>query len=194
MFIIKSTRICSTTVIQGLLISVLAIGFLAACSTAPNTADDRGDLRQSANSALSLARSRHGSFDSIIQAAPGFAVFPSVGKGGAIVGGAYGRGIVYKNGTQVGYTDLSQATIGFQLGGQSYTEILVFESVNALDRFRKGNYQFSSQATAVALKSGEGTNAKFEDGVAVFTMDEAGLMFEAAVGGQKFSYQEFAAR
>lgn len=189
----QSTKISGTTFIQALLISTVAFTFLAACSTAPRTVDDRSDLRTDANSALSLARSGHSSFDSIIRRAPGFAVFPSVGKGGAVVGGAYGRGIVYKNGAQVGYTDLSQATIGIQLGGQTYTEMLVFESVNALDKFRKGNYQFSSQATAVALKSGEGTNAKFEDGVAVFTMDEAGLMFEAAVGGQKFSYQAFAA-
>jgi lipid-binding SYLF domain-containing protein len=188
----QSTRISRTTFIQALLISAVAVTFLAACSTAPRTVDDRSDLRTDANSALSLARSGHSSFDSIIRGAPGFAVFPSVGKGGAVVGGAYGRGIVYKSGTQIGYTDLSQATIGLQLGGQAYTEILVFESVNALDKFRKGNYQFSSQATAVALKSGEGTNAKFEDGVAVFTMDEAGLMFEAAVGGQRFSYEAFA--
>ncbi|MDT8410127.1 MAG: hypothetical protein RQ741_11050 [Wenzhouxiangellaceae bacterium] len=187
-------RIPGATFIQSLLISALGIAFLAACSTAPNTVDDRSDLKRDANSALSQARSGHSGFDSIIRKAPGFAVFPSVGKVGAVVGGAYGRGIVYKNGTQVGYTDLSQATIGLQLGGQSYTEILVFESSNALDKFRQGNYQFSSQATAVALQSGEGTNAKFKDGVAVFTMDEAGLMFEAAVGGQKFSYQGFTSR
>lgn len=190
----QSKRIPGTTFIQGLLISAVGIAFLAACATAPNTVVDRSDLKRDANSALSLARSGHNSFDSIILAAPGFAVFPSVGKGGAVAGGAYGRGIVYKNGTQIGYTDLSQATIGFQLGGQRYTEILVFESANALDRFRQGNYQFSSQATAVALQSGEGTNARFEDGVAVFTMAETGLMFEAAVGGQKFSYEAFASR
>lgn len=187
----QSRKIARATSIPGFLMSAVGLAFLAACTTAPHTDDDRNDLRQDANSALSLARSGHRSFDNIIAAAPGFAVFPRVGKGGAVVGGAYGRGIVYKNGTPIGYTDLSQATIGLQLGGQKYTEILVFETANALDTFRRGNYQFSSQATAVALKSGEGTNAKFQDGVAVFTMDEEGLMFEASVGGQKFSYQAF---
>lgn len=190
---IRSRSIFSSTFIQALLTSAVGIAFLAACSTAPHTEDNRGDLRQDADSALELARSSHSSFDSIIRKAPGFAVFPSVGKGGAVVGGAYGRGIVYKNGAQVGYTDLSQATIGLQLGGQAYTEILVFENESSLDKFLLGNYEFSSQATAVALKSGEGANAKFRNGVAVFTMDEAGLMLEAAVGGQKFSYQAFAA-
>lgn len=189
-----SKQFPGSRLISGLLITALGIAFLAACSTAPKSAYDRSDLKQDANTALSLARASNSGFDAIIQSAPGYAVFPSVGKGGAVVGGAYGRGIVYKNGTQVGYTDLSQATVGLQLGGQAYTEILVFETTNALDKFLQGNYEFSSQATAVALQSGEGTNAKFEDGVAVFTMDEAGLMFEAGVGGQKFSYQAFASR
>ncbi|MBL39001.1 MAG: hypothetical protein CMP07_11390 [Xanthomonadales bacterium] len=187
----QSRKIDRATFISRFLVSAVGLAFLAACTTAPTSVDDRSDLRKDATTALSLARSSHSSFNKIIAAAPGFAVFPSVGKGGAVVGGAYGRGIVYKNGTQIGYTDLSQATIGLQLGAQAYTEILVFESASALDKFRKGNYEFSSQATAVALKSGEGTNAKFQDGVAVFTMDEEGLMLEAAIGGQKFSYQAF---
>lgn len=172
--------------------SAVGISFLAACATAPNSADGRYDLKRDATTALNLATSSHNSFDNIIQNAPGYVVFPAVGKGAAGVGGAYGRGIVYKHGTQIGYADLSQASIGLQLGGQSYTEILVFESVKALDKFLLGNYEFNAQATAVALQSGEGTNAKFQDGIAVFTMDEAGLMFEAAIGGQKFNYQPFA--
>jgi lipid-binding SYLF domain-containing protein len=186
---IRNTSVSRFT--YGLLISAVGISFLAACATAPNTTDRRNDLMKNATTALNLATSSHSSFDTIIRGAPGYVVFPTVGKGAAGVGGAYGRGIVYRNGTQIGYADLRQASIGLQLGGQSYTEILVFESVAALDKFLLGNYAFSAQATAVALKSGEGTNAKFENGVAVFTMDEAGLMFEAAVGGQKFSYQPF---
>jgi lipid-binding SYLF domain-containing protein len=147
-----------------------------------------------ADSALIKARSDNTGFDSIIRNAPGFAVFPTVGKGGIGVGGAYGRGIVYRNGTPIGYTDLSQGTVGAQLGAQSYTQILVFEDAHALNRFQNGNFEFSAQATAVALHSGEGANAQFRDGVAVFTMAERGLMVEAAVGGQKFSYQAFASR
>lgn len=178
----------------GLLISALGIFFLVACDTAPRPVDDRGELRQDADSALSEVTSANAGFDSIIRHAPGFVVFPTVAKGGAGIGGAYGRGIVYANGAPVGYTDLRQATVGLQLGGQTYTQILVFESLAALDRFRQGNYEFSAQATALVLHSGEGANARFDDGVAVFTMDEAGLMLEAAVGGQKFSYEAFAAR
>lgn len=193
MFTMKK-RTPATRIAVRLLMSVLAITWLAACTTAPRTVDDRSDLRRDADSALSEARSNNASFDALIRRSPGYAVFPSVGKGGALVGGAYGRGIVYANGAQVGYTDLSQATVGAQLGGQTYTQILVFESASALDRFRQGNYEFSAQATAVALHSGEGANARFEEGVAVFTMAEQGLMAEAAIGGQKFSYQAFALR
>ena len=105
------------------------------------------------------------------------------------VGGAYGKGVLYQNGTAVGYCDLTQASIGFQLGGQSYTEIIAFENKSAVDLFREGNLEFDAQVSAVALKSGAGANAKYTNGVAVFTMDEAGLMFEASVGGQQFTYQ-----
>lgn len=179
---------------QGIWILILSVGFVAACSTAPRTVQDRTDLRQEANSALSQARSGDAGFDSIIRRAPGYAVFPQVSKGGAGIGGAYGRGILYQNGTAIGYTDLSQATVGAQLGGQTYTQILVFENVAALNRFRQGNFEFSAQATAVALHSGESANARFQEGIAVFTTDEKGLMAEASVGGQKFSYQAFASR
>jgi lipid-binding SYLF domain-containing protein len=89
----------------------------------------------------------------------------------------------------VGYCDLSQASVGFQLGAQTYSEILCFEDQKAFDRFKAGTFTFDAQATAVALESGAGANAKYNEGVSVFTMDEKGLMFEAAVGGQEFSYQ-----
>jgi lipid-binding SYLF domain-containing protein len=192
--ITRSKRSRRTTFVYGLLISVMSIAMLAACATAPRTVDDRSTLRQDANSALTKARSENASFDAIIRNAPAYAVFPTIGKGGLGLGGAYGRGIVYANGTQIGYTDVSQGTVGAQIGGQTYTQILVFENAYALDRFREGNFEFSAQATAVALRSGEGVNAQFQEGVAVFTMAEKGLMAEAVVGGQKFSYQPFTSR
>ena len=103
--------------------------------------------------------------------------------------GAYGRGVLYENGVFTGYCDLVQGSIGFQLGGQAYSEIICFSTTEALTLFKTGNFAFDAQATAVALKSGAGANAKYSNGVAVFTMDESGLMFEASIGGQKFSYE-----
>ena len=89
----------------------------------------------------------------------------------------------------MGYCTLTQASIGLALGGQAYTELIFFETQAALEKFKTGNFAFAAQASAVALKSGASANAKYTDGVAVFTMGEAGLMYEASIGGQKFNYR-----
>ena len=166
-----------------------ALGALGACSTAPSSAEGKTDIERDSAAALAKAKTNDRSLTSVFDGSAGYAVFPSVGKGAVGVGGAYGKGVLYERGTAVGYCDLSQATIGLQLGGQAYTEIIAFETRQAADTFKEGRFRFDAQATAVALRSGVGANAKFTNGVAVFTMDEAGLMYEASVGGQKFSYQ-----
>jgi lipid-binding SYLF domain-containing protein len=105
------------------------------------------------------------------------------------IDGAYGKGELYDEGGKwVGYCGLTQVSIGFALGGQGYTEFLFFETKAAVDHFKSGNFAFAAQASAVALKSGVSANVKYDNGVAVFTMSEAGLMYEASIGGQKFSY------
>ena len=119
----------------------------------------------------------------------GYAVFPSVGKGAIGIGGAHGSGVVYEKGKAIGKSSLSQVTIGLQLGGQEYREIIFFEDKAALDRFTGGNFEFSAQASAVAVKEGASADSDFEGGVAVFTMAKGGLMFEASIGGQKFSFE-----
>lgn len=171
------------------LAGIISLVTLAACATAPETTEGKAELRHTSAETLAKAQQNDPTLQSFIRNSAGYAVFPTIGKGAIGVGGAYGKGDLYQNGMVVGYCDMSQATIGLQLGGQAYTEILVFENPPAVERFKNGNFRFNAQATAVALKSGAGANAKFVDGVAVFTMDEAGLMYEAAIGGQKFSYQ-----
>jgi lipid-binding SYLF domain-containing protein len=172
-----------------LAVGVMSLLALSACSTAPESVEGKANIEQEAATALESARRTDPTLVPVFDSSAGYAVFPSVGKGAAGIGGAYGKGVLYEDGVAIGYCDLSQATIGFQLGGQSYTEIICFETEQALENFKQGNFRFDAQATAVALKSGAGANAEFKDGVAVFTMDEAGLMYEASVGGQKFSYQ-----
>jgi lipid-binding SYLF domain-containing protein len=164
--------------------------FATSCSTAPSTPQAKTDLRDDSSDSLSKAEQNDPTLQKLVEGSAGYAVFPNVGKGAIGVGGAYGKGNLYEGGVIVGYCDLSQGSIGVQLGGQSYTEILVFQTPDAVQNFKSGNFAFDAQATAVAIKSGAGANAKFADGVAVFTMDEAGLMYEASIGGQKFSYQE----
>jgi len=166
-----------------------ALAFVAGCTTAPKTEQGKEKLEDRAASALSKAQSQDPAFNNLLNSSAGYAVFPTIGKGGAGVGGAYGHGLVYENGQPTGYCDMTQATVGAELGGQEYTEILVFKTPEALQNFKQGHIKFDAQASAVALKHGSSENAKFNNGVAVFTFDEKGLMAEASVGGQKFSYQ-----
>ncbi|HEY4965702.1 MAG TPA: YSC84-related protein [Puia sp.] len=119
----------------------------------------------------------------------GYVIFPKNGKGGLIIGGSGGHGVVYEKGKSIGTAGMGQVTVGAQVGGESYSEIIFFESKEALDRFKDSKVEFSSQVSAVALKSGVSKDAKYADGVAVFTQDLSGLMAEATVGGQKFTYK-----
>ena len=139
----------------------------------------------------------------------GYAVFPTIGKGGLVVGGAHGDGHVYAKGKRIGKTSMSQLSVGLQAGGQAYSEIIFFENKAALDQFTSGNFEFgagfnaiaiTASAGATAASSGAGasasgtkehasTAASFYKGVAIFTVAKGGLMYEASVNGQKFSYE-----
>ena len=119
----------------------------------------------------------------------GYAIFPSVGKGAIGIGGARGKGWVYEQGKLKGRTTLTQVTIGFQLGGQAYREVIFFKDQTALNDFCRGNFELSAQASAVAVTAGASANVKYNSGVAIFTMAKGGLMYEASVGGQKFSFK-----
>ncbi|MGH7215252.1 MAG: YSC84-related protein [Tepidisphaeraceae bacterium] len=167
-----------------LLAGVASIG----CQTEPKTEAKREALRDAADASLKQMKAEDPSLDDFLDTAHGYAVFPEVGKGGLIVGGSYGRGIVYQGGEWIGYADISQATVGLQAGGQSFSEVVVFENAGALDRFKTGKLSLTANASAVALKSGAGASAKYSEGVAIFVKPEAGLMAEASVGGQQFTF------
>jgi lipid-binding SYLF domain-containing protein len=159
------------------------------CSTAPKTQAEKRSLVAEADAAVTSMVARDPSLRDFIDRAPGYAIFPDVGKAGAIVGGAYGRGIVYERGRPVGFAELNQGSIGAQLGAQSYSELIVFENEAALNRLKAGNFDVGAEASAVALKAGAGKSARFEGGVAVFQHTRGGLMAAAAVNGQKLNYQ-----
>jgi lipid-binding SYLF domain-containing protein len=164
---------------------ICMMGLLVALALAGNAyADDISD----ANETIALFKKTDPGLDRFFKNSVGYAVFPGVGKGAYIVGGAYGKGIVYQGGEPVGRTSLTQATIGLQLGGQAYAEIIFFETEGVLNDFKSGSFAFSGQVSGVALSSGAAANANYEWGVAVFTHPKGGLMVEASVGGQKFSY------
>ncbi|MDF2385296.1 hypothetical protein JMG10_27750 [Nostoc ellipsosporum NOK] len=119
----------------------------------------------------------------------GYAIFPNVGKGGVVVGGAAGSGAVYEQGKLIGGAELKQVSVGAQIGGQAYREVVFFENKAALDRFKANKVEFSAQLSAIAATEGASANAQYTDGIMVFTQTKGGLMAEATVAGQKFSYK-----
>ncbi len=177
-----------------LLLSLLALPFAA-------SADDYTDTIKLFRGAGQSAKFFDNSY--------GYAVFPTIGKGGIAVGAAHGSGRVYVKGAHVGDTSMTQLTVGAQLGGQAYSQIIFFQNKRAFDEFTIGNFEFGAQATAVAITAGASvqtttggsgiaassapTRAKarsdYLGGMAVFTIAKGGLMFEASLGGQKFSYK-----
>jgi lipid-binding SYLF domain-containing protein len=138
----------------------------------------------------------------------GYAVFPTIGKGGIGLGGAYGSGRVYAGRTYVGDTSMAQVTVGLQLGGQAFSQIIFFEDKRAFDEFTSGNFEFGAEASAVAITAGASaqttttgssagasggrhdatTKGSYYRGMATFTVAKGGLMYAATIGGQKFSY------
>lgn len=119
----------------------------------------------------------------------GYVVFPTIAKGAFIIGGAHGKGTVFRRGTVIGKATLSQGSIGAQLGGQTYSEIIFFKNKTALQHLIEGKLKFAAQASAVAATEGAAANADYSNGVAIFTLTKGGLMFEASIGGQKFSFK-----
>ena len=174
--------------ICGLALGMLALGVLG-CSTEPKSQEAKDSLRDDVQATLNQFSREDPGFRDFLNKGAGYVVFPSVGKGGLGIGGAYGHGEVYQNGRMIGFADLTQASIGLQAGGQTYSEVIVFESDDALNKFKNNRLEFAANASAVALKSGASAAARFENGVAVFVKPKGGLMFEASIGGQKFNFK-----
>jgi len=179
------------------MLSAVLLGFAAIPASADDYADTIKVFRGAGESAKLFGN------------AYGYAVFPTIGKGGIGIGGAHGSGRVYAKGGYVGDTSMTQLTVGLQFGGQAYSQIIFFQNKQAFDNFTSGNFEFGAQATAVAIKSSAGAQAGttgtssgasgsgkdastaggYSGGMAVFTIAKGGLMYEASIGGQKFSYE-----
>ena len=140
----------------------------------------------------------------------GYAVFPTIGKGGFVIGGSYGKGQVYRGGKITGEASLIKATVGLQLGGQVFSEIIFFQDKRAYDEFTSGEFEFGATAQAVAItagaqakagtegatagasagpKTGVQANAKYHKGMVTFVHAKGGLMYEVSIGGQKFTFK-----
>jgi len=165
-----------------------ALSLVAGCATAPERPESRAVLEAEVNEAMAAFESRYPIAKVYLNQSYGYAVLPKVFKGAFWVGGAYGQGIVYEQGHKAGYCSMTQATLGFSFGGEFFREVIFFSDKAALDRFRRGTFTFSAQATAVAVETGAAAKVDYRDGMAVLVMTDAGLMVDASVGGQKFKY------
>lgn len=157
-----------------------------ALATSPASAQSEEDVAQT------IAKFEEGDpgMQAWFEEAHGYAVFPSVGKGAIGIGGARGKGLVYERGELVGKVTLTAVTVGFQLGGQAFMEVIFFKDKTAFDDFTRGNFEFGAGVSAVALTAGASADLGYNGGVAVVTATKGGLMYEASVGGQKFDYEK----
>lgn len=172
-------------------LAAFALGRPAPATAQDSHADSLKDAADVADAQAVIAKfkEKDPGMAEIFDKAAGYAVFPGVTKAGVGVGGARGGGTVYQNGNLIGHSTLTQVSVGLQLGGQVYSEVVFFHNQEALDNFKKGNLKIDAQASAVALKERASVDLPYRNGVAIVTMAKGGLMYEATVGGQKFSFK-----
>ncbi len=167
-----------------LIASVMIFG----CQTVPKSPEARQVLSSEVDQAIAIFKQRDPDIQRFFNDSYGYAVFPKVYKGAFWIGGAYGKGEVYAQDQLLGFSSLSAGTIGFSFGGEYFREIIFFRDQRHLEDFISGDYEFSAQATAVGLTSGAAAKSDYQDGYAVFIIAESGLMVDASIGGQKFTF------
>lgn len=170
--------------LSGLVAACLAVGVVGTALAGWDPANE-----QRARDTIAAFKKTDPGIDTFFKEAHAYAVFPEITKGAIGIGGAAGDGTVFQGGGAIGSSSVTQVTIGFQLGGQTYSEVIFFKDRAALDNFKTGDYEVAAGASAIALKDGVSKTAEYSNGVAIFTMGTGGLMFEASIGGQKFSYE-----
>ena len=170
-------------------IASVAISLGAATAFAKWDPDEGAEYHEKAQVALKDFKEKDPKVQSFIDASVAYVVIPTVGKGGLGIGGARGKGVLYEGGEVTAVVTLTQLSIGFQAGGQAYSEFIFIEDAATLGSFKRGNYELNAQASAVAVTAGASADAEFNGGLAIFTQAKGGLMYEAAVGGQKFKVE-----
>lgn len=184
-----------------ILLKALTFGLLLSALCATAYADEYSDTKKMFEDA---------GVSNMFNSAYGYALFPTIGKAGFVVGGAYGKGRVYEQGKHIGNTEMTQATVGFQLGGQGFSQVVFFQDKRALAEFTSGSFEFGAEAQATAITAAAGASAntagssatasggknnattaggKYNKGMATFTITKGGLMYEASIGGQAFSFK-----
>lgn len=162
--------------------------FLFIGTAGAQTADQQ-EIIADAEQARQTLEQQDNHLQTLFENSEGYVIFPNVGKGAYVVGGASGNGAVYQNGQLIGMADLKQLDVGLQLGGQAFIQVMFFENEGVLNEFKQGKFKLAGNASAVALDQGAADSINFKDGVAVVTLPKAGAMIEVSVGGQKFNFE-----
>jgi lipid-binding SYLF domain-containing protein len=168
--------------------SILLATLLTACSGAPKTAEQKESLSNAVKNSVELVKAADPTLQKLFDSAYGYAVLPSVGKGGFLIGGAGGDGEMFQGGKLVGYCSMGQGTIGATIGGQSFDEFIFLKDEASYKDFTSGQFTVAAQVSAVIVKAGTGAAAAYQNGVALFVNNAKGAMAEAAVGGQQFNF------
>jgi lipid-binding SYLF domain-containing protein len=154
-----------------------------------NSAARAADLKTEVQGAIDAFNKADSGLKKLFDDSVGYAIFPSVGKGGLIIGGEHGKGMVYEKGKPIGEATLTEVNIGAQVGGEHFYEVIFFETSDALKTFKESKCELAAEINAVAAAEGAAKNAKYRQGVAIFTLPRGGLMVQASVGGQKFKFK-----
>ena len=171
--------------------ATVSLSLMAFSMSAQN--DDDKKIMDDANAAKNEILTADYGLDKFVTDSKGYVIFPNVGEGALIIGGASGNGVLYENGVPVGMADLKKIDIGLQAGGQTFTEVIFFETEEALNNFKEGNFELSAEAKAIGLEKGKTYKTNFSDGVMIFTKPKKGLMADLSIGGQKFDFESMAA-
>jgi lipid-binding SYLF domain-containing protein len=171
-----------------IVVVTLSMGLITGCSTGSISNEERDALFKRAQASRQEWNKVDPELEAFAKQGHGFAFFPEITKGGLVVGGARGRGVVYEKGKHIGYAELTQMSLGLQAGLQDYSQLIVFENQPAMDRFKRNEIDFGANASAVLADKGTAAGAQFVDGVAVFIRPMGGAMAEASLGGQQVTY------
>ncbi|MBS1117797.1 MAG: hypothetical protein H6Q90_25 [Deltaproteobacteria bacterium] len=162
---------------------------LTGCATAPQSAGARQSLKERADATINEMIARDPGIRNVLNVSLAYAVFPDVGKGGLIVGGAFGRGVLYEHGRMTGYVKIEQASLGAQIGAQSFAELLVLNDARAVRRIREGSLALGADVGVVAVTSGAVARAQFQNGVQAFLLPRGGMMAELSLSGQRIIFE-----
>lgn len=166
-----------------------SLGVNASCGGPPRTQVAQDAFVMQADATLEAMKADSESLANLVDSAYGYVVFPRISKGGLIIGGAHGNGVVYRRGQPIGLVELNQASIGAQLGGQSFSEVIVFQTAGDLEELLDGRFSLGANAAAVLLSQGGTAAVEFKDGVAVAVKTRGGLMLDLSVSGQVMNYR-----